>query len=76
MPMSLKQNFLWFAFLFFCLYASAQTVVTSQISKGSDDAEQSLSSGNMSLGSSDLELTSDGGNNQLVGLRFEGISIP
>ncbi|MGB5553697.1 MAG: GEVED domain-containing protein, partial [Flavobacteriaceae bacterium] len=56
--------------------AKAQTTITTQVSQGSDDAEERVSNGNMDLTSSDLELTSDGGTNQLVGIRFQNISIP
>ncbi|WP_273567703.1 GEVED domain-containing protein [Maribacter halichondriae] len=53
-----------------------QTTITSQVSQGSDDAEERVSNGNTIINSSDLELTSDGSNNQLVGIRFQNIFIP
>ena len=46
----------------------------SRVEKGSDDAEEK-SSGSVSLNSSDLELVYDG-SNQLVGMRFDDLSIP
>ena len=46
-----------------------------RISARSDDAEQFISSGLMQLNSGDLELTQED-ENQIVGLRFNGISIP
>lgn len=46
-----------------------------RVSRGSDDAEQLVSSGAVRLTSSDLELTVDG-TNQTVGLRFNSIAIP
>jgi len=48
----------------------------SQISSSSDDAEQNIATGAMNLTSTDLELTTDGSINQVVGLRFNNISIP
>jgi PKD repeat protein len=51
--------------------------ITSQVNAGSDDAEQSVSSGSMYLTSTDLELVYDGSTNQQqVGLRFKNINIP
>ncbi|HLO31533.1 MAG TPA: SBBP repeat-containing protein, partial [Anaerolineales bacterium] len=44
------------------------------VAAGSDDAEQSAS-GSVSLTSSDLELVRDS-NNQTVGVRFTGVSVP
>ncbi len=55
----------------------AQNTVTisSRINKGSDDAEELIVDGDVSRGSSDLEFVYDGGD-QLVGMRFENISVP
>ena len=53
-----------------------QIVITSQVVSSSDDAEEAVSSGSMSLTSSDLELGADGSVTQLVGMRFNNISIP
>ncbi|MBD2355860.1 right-handed parallel beta-helix repeat-containing protein [Tolypothrix sp. FACHB-123] len=50
-------------------------VIEVKVSSSSDDAEQRIS-GKMNLDSSDLELINDGGNDQLVGLRFVGVNIP
>lgn len=47
-----------------------------QINNGDDDAEENVVTGNISLTSTDLELMRDGGNIQLVGLRFNNIDIP
>lgn len=58
------------------LISSAQTTIASQVSQGSDDAEERLSDGSVGLTSTDLEITSDGANNQLVGIRFQNINIP
>lgn len=41
-----------------------------------NDAEQRVSNGAMDLTSSDLELIRDGGNDQVVGLRFNNLLIP
>ena len=50
--------------------------VQVRVAAGADDAEESAS-GSMALTSSDLELVNDGtGNDQLVGMRFNGIAIP
>jgi hypothetical protein len=52
--------------------------VTSSVKSGADDAEQS-SAGVVSLASSDLELVTDeetGAGAQIVGLRFEDLSLP
>ncbi|WP_206053774.1 PKD domain-containing protein [Nocardioides iriomotensis] len=43
---------------------------------GSDDAEQGATSGNTNIGSSDLELTTDGNTQQVVGVRFPGLTVP
>jgi hypothetical protein len=53
----------------------AQTVEV-RVTAGSDDAEQSVSSGKTSTTSSDLELTTDGNTQQLVGVRFAAVAIP
>lgn len=50
-------------------------ILTVSVSAGSDDAEQDLSSGSVSINSPDLELSYDG-LPQLIGLRFNGITIP
>jgi hypothetical protein len=46
-----------------------------RVAAGSDDAEEELGPGTMYRGSSDLELVDDGFN-QIVGLRFNNITIP
>jgi hypothetical protein len=51
----------------------APEILDLQISTGTDDAEE-RSSGSVSLSSSDLEMTFDR-NEQMVGLRFTGVSI-
>ena len=72
----LLRKIVLFLFLGYGIFTNAQTTIISQVSQGNDDAEERVSSGNMSLTSSDLELTSDGGNNQLIGIRFQNINIP
>lgn len=54
------------------------TTVTSQVSAGSDDAEQRQTGGTMSLTSSDLELVYDSATtgNQYVGMRFNNVNVP
>jgi hypothetical protein len=49
--------------------------VEAQVTSGSDDAEESVSSGEVSTGSSDIELVYDGGD-QVAGLRFPGLAVP
>ena len=46
-----------------------------RVSTGNDDAEENAFSGDMYLNSSDLELVRDS-SNQIVGIRFQNISIP
>jgi hypothetical protein len=46
----------------------------ARVAAGTDDAEESAS-GSMQLTSSDLELVNDG-SDQLVGMRFQGVTIP
>ena len=55
--------------------ASAQTVVDVRVAAGNDDAEE-RADGSMYLTSSDLELVFDGGGDQTVGMRFNGVDIP
>ncbi len=66
-------------------YSSADTALdtgcqsnsaTSQAASSSDDAEQRVSNGNVTLDSSDLELGFDGSNKQVVGTKFNNLSIP
>jgi hypothetical protein len=47
-----------------------------RVATGADDAEESVSNGNVNLTSSDLELISDGSNAQLVGMRFTNVTVP
>lgn len=56
--------------------AEIVTMLDVRVSAGSDDAEENASTGNVNRGSSDLELVDQGRNNQLVGMRFNGLSIP
>ncbi len=52
---------------------------TFTVATSSDDAEETVSSGNMDLASSDLEFTFEGGSasgQQLVGIRFGPLGIP
>ena len=74
------KNLLFFIFLFSIvigtLGVTAQTTVTSRIVQASDDAEELFSDGSIDLNSSDLELGSDGGDVQIIGMRFQNIEIP
>ena len=55
--------------------SNGEIITEVQVSADSDDAEQ-RPAGTMLLNSSDLELVSEGGENQTVGIRFNGINIP
>jgi len=54
----------------------ASNMVASQITVSSDDAEQTESSGVVDLGSSDLEFDQDGAAPQMIGLRFNNMTVP
>ena len=59
--------------------SGASMQVSVRVATGSDDAEESLSSGAVGLSSSDLELINDSGtgaNDQIVGMRFQSLNIP
>ncbi|OQY02293.1 MAG: hypothetical protein B6I20_07055 [Bacteroidetes bacterium 4572_117] len=47
-----------------------------RVNKGSDDAEEIVSNGNVDISSSDLELTEDRGGAQIIGIRFANLNIP
>lgn len=51
------------------------TVLEVAVASSSDDAEQ-RSSGTVNLGGADLELVVDGSNQQTVGIRFAGVTVP
>ncbi len=53
---------------------AGQNTVDVRVAKGVDDVEES-STGSMYVNSSDLELVYDG-SNQVVGMRFRGVSVP
>ena len=55
--------------------APTVTTVETRIAVSSDDAEQLVSNGSMYLNSSDLELIQDG-SDQIVGMRWPGLTIP
>ncbi|MCX7921094.1 MAG: metallophosphoesterase family protein [Clostridia bacterium] len=52
------------------------STVEKRVSTGMDDVEENTSDGSMYTNSTDLELITDGTTNQVVGMRFNGISIP
>lgn len=58
----------------------SQAVFSTRISTGSDDMEEELATGNADNGSSDLEFlqesTSNPASGQIIGLRFNNVSIP
>jgi secreted PhoX family phosphatase len=54
----------------------APVTSTFNVSSGSDDAEQDVANGSMDISSSDLEITKDGTSEQLIGMRFNNVSIP
>lgn len=62
------------------IYAAGKPItVSSRISSGADDVEESIASGAINNSSTDLEMVYDNGTSslaQLVGLRFPRLSIP
>lgn len=62
--------------IFFLSCELFAATVSVRISNGNSDAEERIPNGNMSRNSSDLELGYDGGNAQIVGMRFQGVAIP
>ncbi len=56
----------------------AQSTFSVRVNNGNDDAEEELTSGTMYLTSSDLEMSFDSfvTDDQLIGLRFTGVSLP
>ncbi|MDX1303600.1 PQQ-dependent sugar dehydrogenase [Photobacterium sp.] len=50
-------------------------IIEVQVTSSSDDAEE-RATGSMKLSSTDLELVYDGGGDQAVGMRFNGVGIP
>ncbi|MBN1673845.1 MAG: fibronectin type III domain-containing protein [Kiritimatiellae bacterium] len=55
---------------------SAWQTLAVGLEYGTRDAEESLADGTISFDSSDLEMVTDGAVQQLVGLRFAGLTIP
>ena len=49
---------------------------TFNIINGNDDAEENFATGAMNLTSTDLEFTTDGTQIQVVGMRFQNVSVP
>jgi hypothetical protein len=52
------------------------TTTTFKVITGNDDAEERISTKSVNLSDSDLELGADGSNPQIVGLRFQKVTIP
>jgi uncharacterized repeat protein (TIGR01451 family) len=65
--------FLWLSVL--CSAASAVNL-TQQINSSANDAEEYINSGFVSVNSSDLEINFDGGEPQLVALKFTPVNVP
>jgi menaquinone-dependent protoporphyrinogen IX oxidase len=77
--MNLKGAFLLGALSFFCLSPNelaAQSVFKAKINASSDDAEEKPYGTAGDLTSSDLEFVMDKTSKQILGLRFNNISIP
>ncbi|GEM_PF-5249847 len=53
-----------------------EQTISVRVASGNDDAEENVGTGSIGLTSSDLELSHDGATNQIIGMRFNGISIP
>lgn len=47
-----------------------------EVASGSDDAEETVSTGSVQLASSDLDMVLDGATHKSTGLRFAGVTIP
>jgi hypothetical protein len=58
------------------LAVTSPVIFETRITASSDDAEENTDTGKVNRGSSDLELVNQGVINQIVGLRFNGITIP
>lgn len=55
---------------------TAPVTKTFTILSSSDDAEENLTAGGLDLTSTDIEFTTDGTTNQLIGLRYQNVTIP
>jgi hypothetical protein len=55
---------------------SSVNIVESRVAASADDAEENTATGKVNRGSSDLELVDQGALFQLVGMRFNSLSIP
>jgi hypothetical protein len=55
---------------------SGSSTLDVPVAVGSDDAEEKVSTGATPIGSTDLQLTMAGSVQQVVGMRFAGVSIP
>lgn len=55
---------------------STTETINRYVTAGADDAEEDTATGAVDLTSSDLELYKDSGVEQLVGLRFQNVTIP
>lgn len=59
------------------LEQSLSQIIEVRVNAANDDAEETIPGGTVVLSSSDLELVDEGPwNNQLIGIRFNGIEIP
>ncbi|MEE9423976.1 MAG: SBBP repeat-containing protein [Methylococcales bacterium] len=56
--------------------AGVSTILDVRISASSDDAEEDIATGRLNRGSSDLELVDQGSLFQVVGMRFNDLTIP
>jgi hypothetical protein len=75
---TLKNFSLVIIFLLFAGNAYSQTIVNVSVAAADsgDDAEERIADGVMDLTSSDLELCRDTDGDQLVGIRFQGVTVP
>lgn len=55
---------------------STTETINRYVTAGADDAEENVGTGAVDLASSDLELYKDSGVEQLVGMRFQNLTIP
>ncbi len=58
------------------LPTTGPVTLTTVVASGTDDAEQTVSNGNIQLASGDLDMPLDGNTHKLVGLRFTNVTVP
>jgi Tfp pilus tip-associated adhesin PilY1 len=54
----------------------SDVTINIRVSDGADDAEEPIGGWNVDVGNGDLEFVLDGGNTNIVGIRFQNVTIP